>query len=67
MQVLVAATKTGVEVLHTSEQFGTLELGKAAQIVAGDGNLLQDVRALRRTRFVVQEGRVVRLNDPSAR
>ena len=67
LRVLTAATKTGAEVLRASEQFGTLEPGKAADIVACDGNPAQDVRALRGIRFVMQEGRVVRFDDPPAR
>ncbi len=63
MQVLVAATKTGAEVLNASERFGTLEPGKAADIVACDGNPAADTRALRQTRFVMQGGRVVRFDD----
>jgi imidazolonepropionase-like amidohydrolase len=65
MQVLIAATRTAAEVVNGSEQFGTLEPGKIADIVACDGNPADDVRALRGMRFVMQRGRVVRFDDPA--
>jgi imidazolonepropionase-like amidohydrolase len=63
MQVLVAATKTGAEILSSSDRFGTLEPGKLADVVACDGNPALDMRALRGTRFVMQGGRVVRFDE----
>ena len=67
MQVLMAATKTGADVLRASDWLGTLEPGKVADVVACDGNPGEDVRALRSTRFVMQGGRVVRFDDPPTR
>jgi imidazolonepropionase-like amidohydrolase len=64
MQVLIAATKTAAEVVGGSQWFGTLETGKAADIVACDANPVDDIRALRGVRFVMQAGRVVRFDDP---
>jgi imidazolonepropionase-like amidohydrolase len=62
MQVLVAATRTGAEVLNASDRFGTLEDGKCADIVACDGNPALTTRALRGVRFVMQSGRIVRFD-----
>jgi imidazolonepropionase-like amidohydrolase len=62
MQVLVAATRTGAEVVRASDRLGTLEVGKLADIVACEGNPCVDVRALRDMRFVMQGGRVVRFD-----
>ena len=63
MQVVVAATQTGAAVLNATDRIGTLEPGKVADIVACDGNPALDTRALRKTRFVMQGGRVVRFDD----
>ncbi|HEY1293380.1 MAG TPA: amidohydrolase family protein [Chloroflexota bacterium] len=63
MQVLLAATRTGAEILSSSDRFGTLERGKLADIVACEGNPALDMHALRKMRFVMQGGRVVRF-DP---
>jgi imidazolonepropionase-like amidohydrolase len=63
MQVLVAATKTGAEVVNALDRIGTLEAGKIADIVACDGNPAERIRALRQTRFVMQSGRVVRFDE----
>ena len=63
MQVLVAATRIGAEVVNASEQFGTLEEGKFADVVACDGNPALETRALRNTRFVMQRGRVIRFDQ----
>jgi imidazolonepropionase-like amidohydrolase len=62
MQVLVAATRTGAEVLNASDRIGTLEPGKFADIVACDGNPAIETRALRGIRFVMQGGRVLRFD-----
>jgi imidazolonepropionase-like amidohydrolase len=62
MQVLLAATRVGAEVVNASDQFGTLEPGKFADIVACDGNPALETRALRNTRFVMQRGNVVRFD-----
>lgn len=39
---------------------GTLEPGKAADIIATAGNPLQDIRELERVRFVMKGGKVFR-------
>jgi imidazolonepropionase-like amidohydrolase len=65
MQVLIAATRTGAEIVNASDRLGTLEPGKLADIVACDGNPALNIRALRRTRFVMKGGTVVRHDDPS--
>jgi imidazolonepropionase-like amidohydrolase len=65
MQVLVAATQTGAEVVNASDRIGTLEAGKFADIVACDENPIVKIRALRGIRFVMQNGRVVRFEPRS--
>jgi imidazolonepropionase-like amidohydrolase len=63
MQVLMAATRVGAEVVNASDQIGTLERGKYADLIACDGNPADNIRALRGTRFVMQRGQVVRFDQ----
>jgi imidazolonepropionase-like amidohydrolase len=64
MQVLIAATRSGAEIVNASDRLGTLEPGKLADIVGCDGNPALNIRDLRRTRFVMKGGAVVRHDDP---
>jgi len=57
-QILGALTRNGAELLGLEKEIGTLEVGKRADIVAVEGNPLEDVSALRRVRFVMKAGRV---------
>jgi imidazolonepropionase-like amidohydrolase len=54
---LVAATRGGARVLRIEDRVGTLEPGKAADVVAFDGNPLTDESALDRVMFVMRDGR----------
>ena len=57
---LQAATLHAAELLRKSKDIGSLEAGKLADIVAIDGDPLQDIGALRRVRFVMKGGVVFR-------
>ncbi|RYD14654.1 MAG: amidohydrolase family protein [Lysobacteraceae bacterium] len=57
---LQAATTHAAELLRRSKDIGSLEAGKLADIVAVDGDPLQDIAALRRVRFVMKGGVVFR-------
>jgi imidazolonepropionase-like amidohydrolase len=46
MQAIEAATRVGAETLGLEREFGTLELGKMADILVVDGDPLQDVSVL---------------------
>lgn len=54
---LLAATARGAEVLRIADRTGTLEPGKAADVIALDGNPLDDPAALERVAFVMKDGR----------
>jgi imidazolonepropionase-like amidohydrolase len=58
-QAIQAATTVAARTLGLSDQLGTIEAGKQADLVATDGNPLEDITALGRIRLVIQRGRVV--------
>jgi imidazolonepropionase-like amidohydrolase len=43
MQAIVASTATAAQLLHLENQLGTLEVGKLADIVVVDGDVLEDI------------------------
>jgi imidazolonepropionase-like amidohydrolase len=55
-QALIAGTANGAELLGISEQTGTLQPGKAADIVAVPGNPLVEIEATQRPSFVMKQG-----------
>ena len=56
--VLISATSMSAESLGMADRIGTIAVGKAADLVATDGNLLEDITAVRRVRFVMKDGKV---------
>lgn len=62
--ILVAATKNAADLLDVADETGTIEPGKAADIIAVDGNPLQDISALTRINFIMARGDV---HEPAAR
>ncbi len=61
MSAIEAATVNAADLLGLSEEIGTIEPGKVADIVAVRGDPLNDVGVLRQMRFVMARGRVHRL------
>ena len=53
---IVAATVNAADLLGLSEQIGTLEPGKAADLVAVNSNPLEDVTVLKQPRLVMKGG-----------
>ena len=60
MDVLVSATSLSAQSLGLGDTIGALAPGYAADIVATEGSLLDDITAVRRVRFVMKGGRVYR-------
>ena len=57
MEAIVAATVNAADLLGLADEIGTLEAGKAADLIALDGDPLQDVRVLKQVVFVMKGGR----------
>ncbi len=58
-EALVAATKTGAEILDMDDKLGTLEPGKLADVLVVEGNPMQDLRDLENVRIVIRDGHLV--------
>ena len=62
LQSIQAATINAADLLGWSDKIGAVEPGKWADIIAVDGDPLQDVTTLERVKFVMKGGEVVK-ND----
>lgn len=60
MQAIQAATVNAADLLGLAKEVGTLEAGKAADLIAVDADPLADVRALKTVPYVMKAGRDVR-------
>ncbi|QYJ93009.1 metal-dependent hydrolase family protein [Shewanella spartinae] len=58
--VLISATINGAELVNMSDSLGTLSVGKQADIIATQGNPLEDISALLDVGFVMKGGKVVK-------
>jgi len=61
MDALVSATSMSAESLGLGKVIGTIAPGYEADLVATEGNPLDDITAVRRVRFVMKAGRVALL------
>jgi imidazolonepropionase-like amidohydrolase len=60
LQSIQAATINAADLLGWSDKMGAIEPGKWADIIAVDGDPLQDVTTLERVKFVMKGGEVVK-------
>ena len=66
MDAIVGATSLAAESIGLSKDTGALVPGLQADLVAVDGNPLQDINALRRVSFVMRGGRVYKASSTSS-
>ena len=60
LQSIQAATINAADLLGWSDKIGAVEYGKWADIIAVDGDPVQDVTTLERVKFVMKGGEVVK-------
>jgi imidazolonepropionase-like amidohydrolase len=60
MDAIVAATSLNAEALGMADRIGSVVEGKEADLIAVEGNPVQDITALQRVVFVMKAGRVYR-------
>jgi imidazolonepropionase-like amidohydrolase len=66
MDAIVTATSRSAESLGLASQIGTIAPGMEADMIAVDGNPLQDVTAVRRVTFVMKGGKIFRNEVPAS-
>ena len=57
-EALLSATKTASEVLGLQDEIGSIEPGKYADLIAVNGNPLQDISTVEEVVFVMKDGKV---------
>ena len=60
MEAIRSATMTAAELLGVEEELGSISAGKFADIIAVNGNPLDDVSLLRNVSFVMKNGEIYR-------
>ena len=58
IKAIQAATLVDAELLGWQDRIGSVEPGKLADVIAVEGNPLDDIASLRRVRFVMKGGEV---------
>jgi len=59
-EILKCMTSNAAELMHISQQRGSLAPGMAADMIAMRSNPMEDIEALRRINFVMKDGKVIR-------
>jgi imidazolonepropionase-like amidohydrolase len=60
MEAIQAATRIAAQVLRVQDQYGTVEVGKFADLIAVEGDPLADIGQLETVVFVMKGGQVVK-------
>ena len=60
MQAIQSGTRVGAELLGWDDRIGTIEPGKLADLVAVEGNPLEDISEMKRVSFVMLGGKIVK-------
>ena len=66
MDAIVTATSRSAESLGLEKQIGVIAPGMEADIIATDGNPLQDITSVRRVTFVMRGGKVFKNEAPGS-
>ena len=56
LEVLKSSTSVAAELMGWQDRLGTLEPGKLADVVAVNGNPVEDIAAMTRVTFVMRDG-----------
>ena len=59
MEIIQSATSVAARAIGMDNKIGTVEAGKAADLVVVEQNPLEDISALRTMTMVMREGRVI--------
>ena len=62
LEAIQAATINAAELMNWQDRVGALEAGKFADLIAVDGDPLQDITALQHVTFVMKGGAVIKAN-----
>lgn len=62
LEAVQAATTVAAELMGWSEQIGSIDKGKFADLVAVDGDPLQDISTLQHVKFVMKAGETIALD-----
>ena len=58
MRAIQSATLVASKLIRADDRLGTIEPEKIADVIAVEGNPLEDIRMLRKVVFVMKEGEV---------
>lgn len=64
LDAIRSATWHGAALLNVSEQLGSIEAGKLADIIAVSGDPLRDINAMGKVIFVMKDGKVFKQQNP---
>jgi len=69
LEVITCATRTGAEIMGRADEFGTVEVGKLADLLVVDGDVMADISILEdRNRFIaVLQGGIVKAGRSAPR
>ncbi|MDF2543239.1 MAG: hypothetical protein K0S47_2957 [Herbinix sp.] len=60
LEIISAATKNAAELLGIGHITGTIEVGKAADLIAVEGNLTSDLECIQNVKLVIKDGVIIR-------
>jgi imidazolonepropionase-like amidohydrolase len=63
LDCITAATSRGAEALGLSDELGTIECGKIADLLVVDGNPLQDLAVMRNIKLIIHNGQATSIDQ----